>query len=184
MWLLIHAGIKSIRGASESQVSGAPESNHRHHDVIKGKHIFFEMRLNKRLSRKSRHWWFKTTSCSLWRHCNVHFHDVVPNNPPLAISSQKNSRWTSNAKGHFRNGTYYRCAVCRRTRWSCIETSVTEVTGVYSTTHGKRWSGKTHLIVYFAWFILFININARKPIHCGAVITRSFFSEIRTKGTP
>ena len=34
---------------------------------------FFNLRLNKRLSKQSRRWWFETPSCSLWRHCNVTF---------------------------------------------------------------------------------------------------------------
>ena len=33
--------------------------------------VFFDLRLNKRLSTHSRRRWFKTPSCSLWRHCNV-----------------------------------------------------------------------------------------------------------------
>ena len=58
-----------------------------HDDVIKWKHfprywpfeewpvtrsfdIFFDLRLNKRLSKQSWGWWFETPSCSLWRHCN------------------------------------------------------------------------------------------------------------------
>ena len=32
--------------------------------------VFFDLRLNKRLSKQSWHWWFETPSCSLWRHCN------------------------------------------------------------------------------------------------------------------
>ena len=32
--------------------------------------VFFDLRLNKRLSKQSRSWWFKTQSGSLWRHCN------------------------------------------------------------------------------------------------------------------
>ena len=31
---------------------------------------FFYLRLNKRLSKQSRRWWFETPSCPLWRHCN------------------------------------------------------------------------------------------------------------------
>ena len=30
---------------------------------------FFDLRLNKRLSKQSRGWWFEMPSCSLWRHC-------------------------------------------------------------------------------------------------------------------
>ena len=34
--------------------------------------VFFDLRLNKRLSKQSWGWWFETLSCSLWRHRNVH----------------------------------------------------------------------------------------------------------------
>ena len=33
--------------------------------------VFFDRRLNKRLSKQSRRWWFETPSRSLWRHCHV-----------------------------------------------------------------------------------------------------------------
>ena len=33
--------------------------------------IFFDLRLNKRLSKQSWSWWFETPWCTLWRHCNV-----------------------------------------------------------------------------------------------------------------
>ena len=33
--------------------------------------IFFNLRPNKWLRKQSRRRWFKTPSCSLWRHCNV-----------------------------------------------------------------------------------------------------------------
>ena len=32
--------------------------------------VFFDLRLNKRLSKQSQGWWFETLSCSLWRHRN------------------------------------------------------------------------------------------------------------------
>ena len=32
--------------------------------------VFFDLRLNKRLSKQSWGWWFQTQSRSLWRHCN------------------------------------------------------------------------------------------------------------------
>ena len=32
--------------------------------------VFFDLRLNKRLSKQSWGWWFETQSDSLWRHCN------------------------------------------------------------------------------------------------------------------
>ena len=33
--------------------------------------VFFDLHLNKRLSKQSWGWWFKTPLCPLWRHCNV-----------------------------------------------------------------------------------------------------------------
>ena len=33
--------------------------------------VFFDLRLNKRLSKQSWGWWFETLSRSLWRHCNA-----------------------------------------------------------------------------------------------------------------
>ena len=32
--------------------------------------VFFDLRLNKRLSKQSWGWWFETQSCPLLRHCN------------------------------------------------------------------------------------------------------------------
>ena len=33
--------------------------------------VFLDLRLNKRLSKQSRGWWFERLSRPLWRHCNV-----------------------------------------------------------------------------------------------------------------
>ena len=32
--------------------------------------VFFDLRLNKRLSKQSWGWWFETPSCPIWRQCN------------------------------------------------------------------------------------------------------------------
>ena len=34
--------------------------------------VFFDLRLNKRLSKQPWEWWFETPSWSLWRQCNGH----------------------------------------------------------------------------------------------------------------
>ena len=39
--------------------------------VTRSFHVFFDLRLNKRLSKQSWDWWFETLSRPLWRHCNV-----------------------------------------------------------------------------------------------------------------
>ena len=42
-----------------------------HRPVTRSFDVFFDLRLNKRLSKQSRRRWFETPSSSLWRHCNV-----------------------------------------------------------------------------------------------------------------
>ena len=32
--------------------------------------VFYDLRLNKRLRKQARRWWFETSLRSLWRHCN------------------------------------------------------------------------------------------------------------------
>ena len=39
--------------------------------VMRSFDVFFDMRLNKRLSKQPWGWWFETPSWSLWRHCNA-----------------------------------------------------------------------------------------------------------------
>ena len=39
--------------------------------VTRGFDVFFDLRLNKPLSKQPSGWWFETPSWSLWRHCNV-----------------------------------------------------------------------------------------------------------------
>ena len=39
--------------------------------VTRSFNVFFDLRLNIRLSKQSWCWWFETLSRSLWRHCNV-----------------------------------------------------------------------------------------------------------------
>ena len=46
--------------------------------------FFFDLRLNKRLSKHWWGWWFETLSSSLWRHCNVMLRLGVANDTPLA----------------------------------------------------------------------------------------------------
>ena len=39
--------------------------------VMRSFDVFFDLCLNKRLSKQSRRRWFETPWCSLWRHCNM-----------------------------------------------------------------------------------------------------------------
>ena len=43
---------------------------HSRRPVTRSCDVFFDLRLNKRLSNPTRRWWLETPSRSLWRHCN------------------------------------------------------------------------------------------------------------------
>ena len=58
--------------AGKSPVTGEFPSQR---PVTRSFDVFFDLRLNKRLSKQSRGWWFETPSRPLWRHCN----DIVYN---------------------------------------------------------------------------------------------------------
>ena len=47
-------------------------------------HVFFDLCLNKRLSKQSWGWWFETPSRPLWRHCNDIPTDYL-NDSPVSV---------------------------------------------------------------------------------------------------
>ena len=60
--------------------------------------VFFDLRLNKRLSKQPWGWWFETLSWSLWRHCNAitvtsqqsHVVDLWFIQPPFQTDDKEN----------------------------------------------------------------------------------------------
>ena len=56
--------------AGNSRVTGELSSQR---PVTRSFDVFFDLCLNKPLSKQSWGWWFETLSRSLWRHCNVTF---------------------------------------------------------------------------------------------------------------
>ena len=69
--------------------------------------VFFDLRLNKRLSKQSWGWWFETPSCPIWRHRNeAHFPTswAVENIPRSVINIVINSFTATHT---------YRCTVCK-----------------------------------------------------------------------
>ena len=51
--------------------SQVPDEFPAHRPMTRSFHVFFPLRLNKRLSKQSWGWWFETLSQPLWRHCKV-----------------------------------------------------------------------------------------------------------------
>ena len=58
---------------------------------------FFDLRLNKRLSKQCWGWWFETLSCPLWRHCNDY--PRVISNHDTDCSSHRNWHCGQNVHG-------------------------------------------------------------------------------------
>ena len=54
-----------VRGIHQSPVNSPLQRQ-----VTRSFDVFFDLRLNKRLSKQWWGWWFETPSWSLWRHCN------------------------------------------------------------------------------------------------------------------
>ena len=86
--------------------------------------VFFDLRLNKRLSKQSWGWWFETPSRPLWRHCNVihlgssHFFSLanwVTAKFDHVGWSQWDQRWTTSEGGLTLNPIgikgYFGCAI-------------------------------------------------------------------------
>ena len=57
-----------VRGIHQSPVNCPPKR-----PVVRSFDVFFDLRLNKRLSKQWCGWWFETPSHPLWRHSNVIF---------------------------------------------------------------------------------------------------------------
>ena len=55
--------------------------------------VFFDLRLNKRLSKQWLGWWFETPSCPLWRHCNV---NCRRNGSECSCWQNKVTAWSEN----------------------------------------------------------------------------------------
>ena len=60
--LAIYAGNSVVTGEFPAQ-----------RPVTRSIDVFFDLRLNKRLSKQSWGWWFKMPSRPLWRHCNAFY---------------------------------------------------------------------------------------------------------------
>ena len=80
--------------AGNSPVTGEFSS---HRPVTRSFDVFFDLRLNRQLSKQSRRRWFETPSRSLWRHCNV-----VPNSDPVIRRG---------SHGIFRRSTRHSCPI-------------------------------------------------------------------------
>ena len=59
-----------VRGIHRGRIHRSPGEFRAHRPVTRSFHVFFDLRLNQRLSKQSWCWWFETLPRQLWRHCN------------------------------------------------------------------------------------------------------------------
>ena len=93
-WKVRHVFMMTSSNGNIFRVTGLCEGNSpvtgefpSQRPVMRSFGVFFDLRLNERLSKRSRRWWFQKPSCSLWRHYNV--------SPAyLAISDSVSHLWT------------------------------------------------------------------------------------------
>ena len=57
--------------------------------------VFFDLRLNKRLSKQSWGWWFETQLHPLWRHRNVFHHESLPSFVQVSPFACSAITWTN-----------------------------------------------------------------------------------------
>ena len=74
--------------------------------------FFFDLSLNKRLSKQSSGWWFETPSRLLWCHCNVQMIYIMTDVVILLKSKIEDNMWYVGANDISTNTTTIR-------RWGC-----------------------------------------------------------------
>ena len=77
--------------------------------------VFFDLRLNKRLSKQSWGWWFETPSCPLWRYCNVKLRETLWHKNTFRVTCLLNAksirqRWIPLQKGAASDAEF--CFLC------------------------------------------------------------------------
>ena len=71
IWMMTHQMETSALLAMCAGNSPVPGEFPTQRPVTRTFDVFFDLRLNKRLSKQCRGWWFETLSCPLWRNRNV-----------------------------------------------------------------------------------------------------------------
>ena len=70
IYMISNGNIFRITGPSCGEFTG-PGAFPAQRPVTRNFGVFFNLRMNKRLSKQPCDWWFETPSWSLWRQCNV-----------------------------------------------------------------------------------------------------------------
>ena len=121
-----------------------PGEFHAQRPVTRSFDVFFYLRLNKRLSKQSRGWWFETLSRPLWRHRNVKS-DATPHHRCWGLIPQ-----TSNTV--YQNIQY---SLHPRKKWKFRKLTIRSETPINFSSKCFNWIHIIHLIKVWA------NVTAR-----------------------
>ena len=96
-YLLRHVCVTGPQRLSVFMMTSVPGEFPAQRPVTRSFDVFFDLRLNKRLSKQSWGWWFETPSCPLWRHCNVWC--------IMRLMSLDQCLWNTNLVYHFQSNS-------------------------------------------------------------------------------
>ena len=96
--------------------------------------VFFDLRMNKRLSKQSWSWWFETLSGPLWRHCN----EFINNRHTRGSTTWRPSlQWRHNERDGVSNHSRLDCLLNRLFRRWSKKASKLRVIDIWGVIH--RW---------------------------------------------
>ena len=81
--------------------------------------VFFYLRLNKRLSKQWRRWWYHMPSRSLWRHCNAKCWFKTRHSGQNSTRVNSSSMYMSNNTRNAKNMTFCHVRDLWKLSWSC-----------------------------------------------------------------
>ena len=95
--------------------------------------VFFDLRLNKRLSKQSRGWWFETLPRPLWRHSNVLINRHVVTTPWNYPTAQiTNTPGSMSNRHRYDTFMWVRCLIDVSHKWLCFLLSIVQSKQCYT----------------------------------------------------
>ena len=128
--------------------------------------VFFDLRLNKRLSKQSRGWWFETESDSLWRRCNGKSDwppkgfSLVTNSSTwgvLGVSTDPMGQWSGGVTIFKHNINHWLLLECGHQYLACIKYPVRHTSHVCII----ESSCKTSFVLYV---YIYIHLTSKFPV--------------------
>ena len=92
--------------------------------------VFFDLRLNNRLSKQSWGWWSETLPCPFWRHCNEITHDISTVTIFVQIYSRQ-AHWIINVPCRTQTWVLIPLLPFSWAKWNCDHILESWIQGIY-----------------------------------------------------